>query len=210
MASNGSSAFLKAFLRHPGRVGAIAPSSRHLADAMLQDLVPPGRGETLVEFGPGTGAITASIARFLPSPDRYLGIERDPALVTHLRSRFPELTFVRDSAENTSHILEDQERSRVSAVISGLPFASLPGGVRRQILEDLGNLLGTRGTFRTFQYVHAYLLPKAKDFRREMTLRFGPPRRIGPVLRNLPPAWVLSWEPGEGRDPTMNAEKVTR
>ncbi|MEX0742069.1 MAG: hypothetical protein WD079_04670, partial [Phycisphaeraceae bacterium] len=47
--------------------------------------------------------------------------------------------------------------------------------------------------FRTFQYVHAWMLPAAVQFRRRMTRRFGPPRVSRPVLRNLPPAVVLTW-----------------
>ncbi len=78
-------------------------------------------------------------------------------------------------------------------MISGLPFASLPGVVRRGILEDLAAILAAGGIFRTFQYVHAYVFPKARRFRREMAERFGPALRLGPVVRNIPPAWVLSW-----------------
>jgi phospholipid N-methyltransferase len=47
--------------------------------------------------------------------------------------------------------------------------------------------------FTAFQYVHAYALPPAIAFRRDLTSRFGPvcSRRI--VVRNIPPAFVLRW-----------------
>ncbi|HHI79421.1 MAG TPA: methyltransferase domain-containing protein [Planctomycetes bacterium] len=193
MAENGSGKFLQAFLRNPGQVGAIAPSSRFLAEAMLEGLRVPEPGEVLVEFGPGTGAITSAIERFLPDPGAYLGIERDPTLVAHLQKRFPNLRFVNESAEHTSRILEAEGHSRVHSVLSGLPFASLPDEVCAQILQDLHRLLHENGTFRTFQYVHAYLLPKAKRFRRDMASYFGKAQKMGPIYRNFPPAWILSW-----------------
>ncbi len=196
MAENGSGKFFQAFLRNPGQVGAIAPSSRFLAEAMLDGLRLPDSDETLVEFGPGTGAITAAIARFLPDPSRYLGIERDATLVTHLKKRFPQLRFINESAEHTSRILESEGHAKVHSVISGLPFASLPDEVCAQIIEDLHHLLHKNGTFRTFQYVHAYLLPKAKRFRHDMAAYFGRPEKMGPIYRNFPPAWILSWGPG--------------
>ena len=49
-------------------------------------------------------------------------------------------------------------------------------------------LHGTGGDFRTFQYVHAYGLRAARRFRDLMNERFACFERIGPVVRNVPPA----------------------
>jgi hypothetical protein len=47
--------------------------------------------------------------------------------------------------------------------------------------------------FRTFQYLHSWPLPAAIRFRNKMNRRFGPCRISRPIMRNLPPALVLSW-----------------
>ncbi|PIE22397.1 MAG: SAM-dependent methyltransferase [Planctomycetota bacterium] len=182
--------FLKAFLRNPSQIGAIAPSSKKLARAMVQG-IDLGPEELLVEFGPGTGAFTAVIAELLPQPGQYLGIERSTPFVTFLEKRFPELTFANDSAEALPRLI--QKGQRVRAVVSGLPFASLPGHVQDGVLQALEEALPTGAQFRTFQYAHAYLLPQARRFRRLMDQHFGPHEERRIVFQNLPPAWVLSW-----------------
>ena len=63
------------------------------------------------------------------------------------------------------------------------------------VIAALSEMLpaGSGGQFRTFQYVHAYPLPTAVRFRRRMAAIFGPCQRSAVVVRNLPPAFVLSW-----------------
>jgi phosphatidylethanolamine/phosphatidyl-N-methylethanolamine N-methyltransferase len=53
-------AFMWQCLRNPFRIGAVAPSSRALAMAMAGQVLRRHSG-TIVEFGPGTGAITAAL-----------------------------------------------------------------------------------------------------------------------------------------------------
>ena len=173
-------------------MGAIVPSSRHLACRMV-DGVDLRSGTRIVEFGPGTGAFTSVIARRLPPGGRYLGIERDPVFIATLESRWPALEFAHDSVENLIPIAESRGLLPVDGIISGLPFASLPRTVTLPVLDAVHRALRPGGTFTTFQYVQAYPLPAARAFRSEMGRRFGRPigRRL--VFRNIPPAFVLSW-----------------
>jgi phospholipid N-methyltransferase len=62
-----------------------------------------------------------------------------------------------------------------------------------RILDGIAKSLRAGGTFTTFQYVHAYGLPAAISFRRKMNakMRTSPSRSL--VIRNVPPAWVLTW-----------------
>jgi phospholipid N-methyltransferase len=193
MARGDAALFFRAFLRNPTKIGAIAPSSPSLARAMVRDLTLTA-GETVVEFGPGTGPFTAEIAGLLPDPRCYLGIERDPDFVATLRVRFPHLTFVEGSAEHAPRYLAGAGRGRVRRVICGLPFASLPPSVQDAIVATLDRLIEPGSEFRTFQYVHAFALPTAIRFRRRMRALFGPFTREATVVRNLPPAHVLSWK----------------
>jgi len=159
---------------------------------MIEGLRPEPH-DTIVELGPGTGAFTGAIRRALPEPSGYLGIEIDAGFVEILRSEYPDLEFVHGSAEDLAAILRERRRDNVYAVLSGLPFASLPQPVQDRILTSLDDVLAGGAVFRTFQYVHAFPLPKARRFRAAMRERFGECQVMGPVVRNLPPAFVLSW-----------------
>ncbi len=184
--------FLKAFLRNPTQVGAIAPSSRELAEVMMDGLK-PGPGDTIVEYGPGTGPLTQVIQEKLDNPGQYLGIERDRAFVNLLRLRFPELRFVEGSAEHAPRHMNEIGLPKPVAIVSGLPFASLPPLVQDGVIAGIDQLMTAGSQFRTFQYLHAYYLPPAVRFRRIMRRLLGPCRRSRLVTRNLPPAYVLSW-----------------
>jgi phospholipid N-methyltransferase len=184
--------FARAAVRHPRAVGAVAPSSRRLAAAMVADLaLEPDHA--VLELGPGTGPFTAALRRRLPSPELYLGLETHGPFVARLRGRFPELCFVHGSAE---HAVDWHARYRlppVGAIVSGLPFASLSQPVQDATLDAIHALLRPGGVFVTFQYLHAQPAPAAIRFRRQMARRFGPPAGQRRVLRNLPPAAVVRW-----------------
>lgn len=184
--------FLRRFLLSPRTVGAIAPSSRFLSRAMVAGLE-SGEECRMVEFGPGTGSFTAVLAAALPPGARYLGIERDPVFTEGLRQRFPGLSFACDSVENLLEVARVHCLLPLDAVISGLPFAGLSRPATRSILDGLAGALRDGGTFTTFQYVHAFGLPGAIAFRREMSRRFGPPVLWKLVAVNLPTAFVLRW-----------------
>ena len=73
-------------------------------------------------------------------------------------------------------------------------LASLPAAVQDGIVDGIVHCLeGTAGDFRTFQYVHAYGLRAARRFRAIMAERFQGFERSGPVVRNVPPAFVLRY-----------------
>jgi phospholipid N-methyltransferase len=66
--------------------------------------------------------------------------------------------------------------------------------VQDSIIEGIvWALKGSSGDFRTFQYVHAYGLRAARRFRAIMAERFDGFERIGPIVRNVPPAFVLRY-----------------
>jgi phospholipid N-methyltransferase len=81
-------------------------------------------------------------------------------------------------------------------VLSGLPFVSLPAPVTRGILDAVTATLKPGGTFTTFQYVHAFGWPSATAFRRAMSERMAGPPQSRLVMRNVPPAFALTWTKG--------------
>lgn len=185
--------FFGRFLRNPTTVGAVLPSSRYLARALVGrlDLAPR---ELVVEYGPGTGPATEVVRQLLPKHASYLGIELDPRFHRLLTDRFPALAFHHGSAGDLRLILEQRRLPRPARILSGLPFASLPPTVQDSVIDGIvWALRGTDGDFRTFQYVHAYALRAARRFRARMQERFTGFERIGPVVRNVPPAFVLRY-----------------
>ena len=184
--------FLRAFIKNPGSIGAIVPSAPELARAMVSNLH-IGLGESIIELGPGTGSFTVEIRNILSESTSYLGIEREAGFVELLEAKFPDLQFVAASAEDAWMIHAREGFGPVKAIISSLPFATIVSSVRINIIDNIERLMTPGCVFRTFQYVHAYPLPSAIRFRREMEARFGPCERSAAVLPNVPPAYVLTW-----------------
>jgi phospholipid N-methyltransferase len=180
------------FLRSPRTVGALSPSSRALARAIAGEL-DEGEGRRVIELGPGTGALTTEIIQRLRPDDRFLAVDIDPEFVRQLEHRWPAIEFVCGSAARLHEIAGARGMPAADHIISGLPFATLPVEMTREILASVGRTLRPGGKFTTFQYTHAYPLATSAAFRREMTALMGvrPSRHL--VIRNLPPCFVITW-----------------
>ncbi|GIU82009.1 MAG: methyltransferase domain-containing protein [Acidobacteria bacterium] len=185
--------FFKAFIKNPLHVGAISPSSPELAREMIKGIFPSEKNAVL-EIGVGTGAITRFLAPKLPNNRSYLGIEIDREFVKVLHKRFPHLLIVQGDARRASEIARKVRIEDITYIISSLPFASLPREVRREILGEIDKFMQRGCIFRTFQYAHCYYLSSAVEFRKFMDSRYGKAKRSKLILKNLPPAYILTWQ----------------
>jgi phospholipid N-methyltransferase len=181
--------FLGAFLKRPGMVGALFPSSPQLARAMLQDC-DLRHAKTVVELGPGTGSFTRLILERLGPQTLFFALELDPDAVTRLRQRLPQLTLHHDSAEHFREHLARYNRAEADCVISGLPWANMRPDRQDRILNAVVGGLAPHGVFATFAYLHACWLPVAVRFRQQLRSRFDSVQLSRVVWRNLPPAFV--------------------
>lgn len=152
-----------------------------------------GGAVRVVELGAGTGVFTREILSRLTPEGRYLGVDIDPAFVERIRQRWPAVECACAPAESLEALAAACGLGPVDHIVSGLPFASLPAETTRQILDAVGQTLRVGGTFTTFQYVHAYGLPPAIAFRHDMNARMGSTPIARLVVRNVPPALVLTW-----------------
>jgi len=185
--------FITEFVRHPIATAAIAPSSRHLADAMCEG-IDFAAVRTIFEFGPGTGVFThAALERLQAAANtdfHYTALELNPNMAAELRERTPGADVRHANALDLESICTQEHRPPVDLVLSGLGWPSLPGPVRDGILEQTARVLRPGGEFRTFGYHVGLLFPGAWKFRakcRELFSTF----EISPVIwRNLPPAFV--------------------
>ena len=182
-------AFLGAFLRKPLVVGAITPSSRALALAMVEGMELK-RAKLVIELGPGTGAFTKVILERLGRQTEFVALELDKVSAKRLRQQFPGVAFHHDSAENLHHYVAHSRSKRADIVISGLPWTILPRPVHDRIFREIIDSLAPDGCFATFAYLHGCCLPSAGRFRNLLKEHFQQVERSRVVWRNIPPAFV--------------------
>lgn len=176
--------FLTEYIKNFREVGAVAPSSKYLAKKMC-DAVDFKSAKLIIEYGPGTGIFTHEIKKRMNPDAVLLLIESNSAFHDRLKDQLHDVDGViveHDSAENVAKLLKKHKLGAPDAVMSGLPFAALPGKVSQSILRTTADLLGANGVFVTFQYT---LLKKnllGTYFHTIDTVR---------ELRNIPPAYIL-------------------
>lgn len=148
----------------------------------------------VAELGPGTGPLTACIQQRLarPSGGRHVAVELNADFAARLERRFPQVDVACDSAVELPRILKERDIATVDAVISGLPFAAFPLGLQREIMDGVVASMGSWSVFTTFTYVGAFGLPSARRFRALLSARFTEVSVSRPVIRNIPPAYVLT------------------
>ena len=144
--------FLWEYLKHPRAVGALAPSSRRLAETMMEPL-DFRRAEVIVEYGPGTGAFTELLLARKRPETRLILIEQNPAFFRRLFSRYhgrENTTVQYGSAENAVRLLQECGVQKADAVVSGLPFTSLPQEVTLRVFAATKCLLGLEHFLYTY------------------------------------------------------------
>lgn len=185
--------FLQAFIKNPAKVGAIAPSSPELAAKMVEGIV-PDENNIVLELGVGTGAITKFLQEIVPNEKSYLGIELDKDLVKSLKEKFSGLKIVRGNACDLEKIHQKSGFGKVGYIICCLPFVSLPNEVGEHILFQIDKFMRKGCMFRTFQYAHGYYFPSAIKLREYMRNRYGKSKRSPLIVKNVPPAYTLTWK----------------
>lgn len=184
--------FLQAFIKNPLKVGAIAPSSPELAAEMLQGIHPDDHNIVL-ELGVGTGAITKFLRGAIPSRESYLGLELDGDLVKTLNKKYPDMNIIQGNAMDAYSIHQELGLGKVRYVVCCLPFVSLPKEVSEAVLAEITKFMDEGCELRIFQYAHGYFLPPAIKLREYLKDRYGKSRRSPLVLKNVPPAFTLTW-----------------
>jgi phosphatidylethanolamine/phosphatidyl-N-methylethanolamine N-methyltransferase len=180
-------AFLAAVLRSPATVGAVAPSSPHLA-ARLATVVPRVGEPVVVELGPGTGSVTTAIEYRLASRGRHVAIEIDPVLADYLRAEHTGVEVLVGDAAELERLFAQYQVSAVDAVVSGLPWALIDAEVQRAIVDATARSLRPGGCFTTFAYLHALSMTRARQFRALLGEVFDEVLTTRTVWWNLPPA----------------------
>ncbi|MBI1337575.1 MAG: ribosomal RNA adenine dimethylase domain-containing protein [Phycisphaera sp.] len=151
--------------------------------------------DTVVEYGPGTGAFTRAILNTKPERCRFLAIEFSPILAADLAARYPQVQVVTGSVEDIVCICDEHGIARIDAVVCGLPWSIWTPSLQRSIMRATRDMLSERGYFTTFAYLQGLLLPGGRAFTRLLDEVFPTVQRSRVVWRNLPPAFAYRCRP---------------
>ncbi|MFL0488402.1 SAM-dependent methyltransferase [Bacillus sp. AFS054943] len=177
--------FFSLYITNPRNIGAVLPSSKFLADKMVES-IDFKKAKYIVEYGPGTGVFTNKLLEKRNLDTTLLLVENNKEFYLLLKEKFKhekKLFVVLGSAENIDEYLKCYRIPYADYIVSGLPFSSLPSSVSNKILLTSTKILKEGGKFVTFQYT------KLKE---KFINRFFTRIDVKRELRNVPPAYVFS------------------
>jgi phosphatidylethanolamine/phosphatidyl-N-methylethanolamine N-methyltransferase len=199
--------FLQNMARDFKRTGAVAPSSKALAQSITGELAHQYRHPaTVLEVGAGTGSITEEIVRHISSGDSLDVFEIDRRFASLIRHRIKEDPAFRDVESDIrvfNKPIESIERKpRYDFIISCLPFTNFHPDAVRDIFEIYRAVLKPGGVCSFYEYLFMrravrIISGKLQERRRVAGVSLVVRNYIATysykhdvVFRNLPPAMV--------------------
>ncbi len=177
--------FAREALRNPRAIGTVFESSTRLAREIAQ-FVPLNESGLILELGGGTGKVTEALLERGIAPERLVSVEQSASLAEYLHKRFPKVRIIKGDAVHLSQLLGNDSQ-RVSTIVSGLPFRSLPHAVGHGIIKQIEEILPEKGLLIQFTYdlsgQTTYLPHHFKNVSHKI------------VWSNLPPARVNVYQP---------------
>lgn len=141
----------------------------------------------VVELGPGTGGTTQAILNRLPPDARLLTIDMSSEFIDLLNESIPDPRLINHlgSAADLSPILKEHNLNAPDAVISGIPFSTMPKEVGADVVGAVQEALREHGRFVAYQF-------------RGDVATITRPAMGEPVFstewRNVPPMRVYRWQ----------------
>ncbi|MFM1892734.1 MAG: hypothetical protein RLZ44_1811 [Pseudomonadota bacterium] len=177
--------FFKEFVRHPLQIGSVIPSSRFL-ERRIVTAAAAASAKVVVELGPGTGGTTRALLRAMRPDAALLSIEINPHFHAALgRIRDPRLIAHLGSASELRQIVSGHGLEAPNAIVSGIPFSTMPRVVALQTLEAVAAVLAPNGHFVAYQV--------SRRVRMLCEPLLGPGTEVM-ELRNVPPMYVFVWD----------------
>jgi phosphatidylethanolamine/phosphatidyl-N-methylethanolamine N-methyltransferase len=176
--------FLGQCATHMRTTGAVAPSGKRLARAMVNAVGLLEPGQVIVELGPGTGVFTRELRKRFPMHP-IVAVEFNEAFVKKLRERMNDVQVVHGCASQlVSHLAASGYADvPVGAIVSGLPLLSLPRDLGNAIFAAIAEVLPPGRRYVQFTYS------------KRMWKKFSPPGfrfdQSRMVWLNVPPAVVM-------------------
>ena len=187
--------FFLAWLADPLNVGAVAPSSPALANAITDEITLASA--PIIELGPGSGVFTRALLARGIAQHRLALIEHGGEFVSLLQRLFPDARVMRMDAARLKEV-ELFGGERAGAVVSGLPLLLMPPSKVLAILDAGFWHLRADGVF--YQFTYGPRSPVSQTILDQLGLKAT---RVGMTLANVPPAMVYRI----GRRPPLSAGK---
>jgi phosphatidylethanolamine/phosphatidyl-N-methylethanolamine N-methyltransferase len=169
--------------------GAILPSSRFLARALVAEVARPRGPARILEVGPGTGSVTRQLVRRMLPGDRLDAVEINANFIARLMVRL-ENDWAYQRQRDRVHIIhsavEDLPGTGVyDFIVSGLPLNNFPVEMVRGIFRTYARLLKPGGilTYYEYQFIRHLKSPFVNRRERRRLYRVG--RIVGGYIRNF-------------------------
>jgi phospholipid N-methyltransferase len=194
--------------------GAILPSSRFLARALVSEIAKPRGPARILEVGPGTGSVTRQLLRRMLPKDQLDAVEINANFIVRLQLRLEHdraYQRLRDRVRIIHSAVEDLPGESVyDFIVSGLPLNNFPVDMVRRIFHTYDRLLRPGGilTYYEYQFIRSLKTPFVNRRERRRLFRVG--RVVGGYIReyqirrerifiNVPPATVrhLRFKPAQ-------------
>ena len=177
--------FLREFLKRPGQVASIIPSS-HFLKRRIVDMAEIRSARTVVELGAGTGGTTRAILGAMAQDATLLVIEINPQLCERVsRIRDTRLIVHCGCASELGTALATYGLAAPEAVVSGIPFSTIKRSTGLQILDSISAALAPGGRFVAYQ---------VSDQVNVLTSPLLGSAQIEVELFNIPPVRLYRWE----------------
>ncbi|MGV3279231.1 class I SAM-dependent methyltransferase [Rickettsiales bacterium LUAb2] len=180
--------------KHHKNIGAIAPSSKFLANEIINNINSQQSPKKILEVGAGTGAFTKYIVKTMQAGDTLDIIEINNSFVNSLKQTYknnPNITIYNKS------ILDFEVTEQYNYIISGLPFNYFPPKLVKLILCKYNELLANHGIISYFEYAFISNIKKINIYSKSRLItkvidnfkkNFIVSKNV--IYRNLPPAVV--------------------
>lgn len=177
--------FFRAFLRSPRVVASVIPSSpvlekRVVEAAQVRD------AKVVVELGPGTGGMTRALLAAMPKDARLIAFERTSEFVRRLSTIDDDrLEVIEGCASTVAAALRERGLSGADAIVSGIPFSTLPADLAQTIASAVADALSPGARFVAYQVV-----ARVADYMNPLLGR----SQTAIELLNIPPTRVFTWQ----------------
>lgn len=174
--------FFKESLKKFKTQGAFLPSTRYLAERMLEP-IEMENGIVIVELGAGTGIFTKKILDKMPKDGKLIALDISSEMTNYLRKNIIDnrLIIIQGDATKLSEYLNELGINKIKYIVSGIPLGNFPRELRHNILTAIDQSLTEDGIYMQFQYLMASILHIRKVFDLKIYKY---------EYRNIPPAFI--------------------
>jgi len=143
--------FIFQFFRHPNAIGALTPSSVHLAQAMTRFIKETKEDKKkYLEVGAGTGAFTQTLIDKLTPKDHLDIIEINPKFCDRLRLKYQGYTNI---SIHVGSVLDWSPSYKYDTIVSSLPFNAFQASFVSRIYQHYQKLVKPGGYLSYCEYM---------------------------------------------------------